>query len=148
MSIALYVLLTAAAVVGGTTFRLINRGDGVAFRMLFGVGVDRRGLGVMIESWMPNLAEANRLAAGDIEANRCIDDRMCGDAMFRRAASIALAFWPRIRSPAFSASSRAIFSRRDVSLIRNDGPDAGRTGVSLPSKRNGVPGKMETFFVS
>lgn len=128
---------SAFAVVG--TFRRINNGDGVALRKLFGVGVDRRGLGVIIESCIPNLADANRFAAGDIVANLSNDDRICGDAMLRRAASIALAFWPRIRSPAFSASSNAMFSRRDVSLIRNDGPEAGRTGVSLPSKRNGVP---------
>lgn len=78
------------AVVG--TLRRINNGDGVAFRKLFGVGVDRLGLGVISESCIPNLADANRFAAGDIVASRSNDDRMCGDAMLRRAASIALAF--------------------------------------------------------
>lgn len=74
------------------TFLRINSGDGVDLRKRFGVGVDRRGLGVIIESCIPNLADANRFAAGDIVANRSNDDRICGDAMLRRAVSIALAF--------------------------------------------------------
>lgn len=50
------------------------------------------GLGVSIESLTPMLDEANRLAAGDIDAKRSIVDRICGEEIFRRAASSALAF--------------------------------------------------------
>lgn len=113
-------------------FRLTS--DGVC--ALYGVR-DIDGLGVSELSL--KLPRAKRLAAGDIEARRSNVDRMCGEAIFRRAVSIAFAFWPRIRSPAFSANCNAIVSRRDVSAMRNDGPLDVRNGVSLPSRRNGVP---------
>lgn len=68
-------------------FRLTS--DGV--RALCGVrAID--GLGVNRLSLTFTRDDANRLAAGDIEAKRSSVDRMCGEAMFRRAVSIALAF--------------------------------------------------------
>lgn len=68
-------------------FRLTN--DGV--RALCGVlAID--GLGVNRLSRTFTRDDANRLAAGDIEAKRSSVDRMCGEAIFRRAVSIAFAF--------------------------------------------------------
>lgn len=110
--------------------------DGV--RALCGVLVID-GLGVNRLSLTFTRDDANRLAAGDIDAKRSNVDRMCGDAIFRRAVSMAFAFWSRIRSPAFSANCNAIVSRREVSAMRNDGPVDVRNGVSLPSRRKGVP---------
>uniref|UniRef100_A0A1A9Z4S9 Uncharacterized protein n=1 Tax=Glossina pallidipes TaxID=7398 RepID=A0A1A9Z4S9_GLOPL len=87
----------------------------------------------------PSLVVAKRRAAGDMEASRSILDRINGDAILRRAVSIAFCFCALIFSPIFSAKAKAIFSRLDVSLILNDGPALERTGVSEPSKRKGVP---------
>lgn len=111
-----------------------TNGDGV-IDLLTGV---TRGLGVSTESRTPILLDANRLAAGDIDANRSSVDRMYGDAIFLRASK-ALAFSSRIRSPAFSASACASVSRFDVSAMWKAGPAIGRIGVSEPSRRNGVP---------
>lgn len=118
------------------------------FRRTNGDGVDDlwdddddaadRGLGVRYVSRTPMRPDAKRLAAGDIEASRSNVDRMYGDAIFLRASS-ALAFWSRIRSPAFSASANASDSRLEVSAMWKEGPATGRNGVSDPSKRNGVP---------
>lgn len=116
-------------------FRLTN--DGV--RALCGVLAIDDGLGVNRLSRTFTRDDASRLAAGDIEAKRSSVDRMCGEAIFRRAVSIAFAFWLRIRSPAFSANCNPMVSRREVSAMRNDGPVDVRNGVSLPSRRNGVP---------
>lgn len=68
-------------------FRLTS--DGV--RALCGV-LDIDGLGVSRLSLICTRDDANRLAAGDIEAKRSRVDRMCGEAMFRRAVSMAFAF--------------------------------------------------------
>lgn len=115
-------------------FRRTN-GDGVVI-LLEGV---IRGLGVNNESRTPiRLLDANRFAAGDIDANRSNVDRMYGDAIFLRASN-SFAFCSRIRSPAFTANAWPIDSRLDVSAMKNDGPPIGRVGVSDPSKRNGVP---------
>lgn len=71
--------------------------DGVFRRTSEGVcdlcGVlDIDGLGVSKLSLTCTRDEANRLAAGDIDAKRSRVDRMCGEAMFRRAVSMAFAF--------------------------------------------------------
>lgn len=68
-------------------FRLTS--DGV--RALCGVLVIV-GLGVSKLSLTFTRDDANRLAAGDIEAKRSRVDRMCGEAIFCRAVSIAFAF--------------------------------------------------------
>lgn len=69
-------------------FRLTN--DGV--RALCGVLAIDDGLGVNRLSRTFTRDDASRLAAGDIEAKRSSVDRMCGEAIFRRAVSIAFAF--------------------------------------------------------
>lgn len=55
------------------------------------------------------------------------------------AASMAFRFLSLYDSLALSASAIAIFSLLGISGIRNVGPDDETYGVSLPSKRNGVP---------
>lgn len=66
-------------------FRLTSDGVRALCGVLDGLGVSRLSLTFTRD-------DANRLAAGDIEAKRSKVDRMCGEAMFRRAVSIAFAF--------------------------------------------------------
>lgn len=71
----------------GVFFR--TSGDGVCdFRKLDDVD---RGLGVNSVS-LPIRDDAKRFAAGDMAANRSNVERMCGEAIFRRAVSSAFAF--------------------------------------------------------